>query len=97
MLDTARHDDAFSGLQAYDVILKLDAEPAAPDHEELVLLLVIMPGEFALNFHKLDLLTIQSRDGLGTPMFAEQREFFVQADLVHLGGLFLSFVLLYWV
>src|SRR5437660_1450259 len=97
MLDTTRHDDAFSGLQAYDAILKLDAKAAAPDQEELVLVLVIVPGEFALNFHELDLLAVQSRDGLWTPMFGKQREFLVQADLVHLGGLILSFVLLYWV
>jgi NAD(P)-dependent dehydrogenase (short-subunit alcohol dehydrogenase family) len=97
MLDTARHDDAFSWLQAYHAILKLDAEPAAPDQEELVLVLVIVPGEFALNFHELDLLAVQSRDGLWTPMFGKQREFLVQADLVHRGGLILFFVLLYWV
>jgi hypothetical protein len=42
-------------------------------------------------------LAVQSRDGLRTPMFGEQRKFLVQADFVHLGGLILFFVLLYWV
>jgi hypothetical protein len=74
---TPRGTTTHSGLQAYDAILKLDAEPAAPDHEKLILLLVIVPREFALNFHKLDLLAVQSRDGLRTPMFGEQREFLV--------------------
>ena len=97
MLDTARHDD-FAGLQAYDTILKLDAgHRPRQTMKERVLALVIVPGEFALDFHELNLLAVQSRDGLRTPMFGEQRKFLVQADFVHLGGLILFFVLLYWV
>jgi hypothetical protein len=55
MLNAARHDDTFSRTQGHDMITKLDAEPAAPDHEELVLVLVMVPREFALNLHKFDL------------------------------------------
>src|SRR5262249_15814799 len=35
------------------MIAKLDAEPAAPDHEELVFVFMMVPREFALTFTSL--------------------------------------------
>jgi hypothetical protein len=92
LFHAARHDDTFSGLQNHDMIPKLNAEPAAPDHEELVLVLVMVPREFALNFHKLDLLAVQGRDDLWAPMFAERSKFFVQIDFVHFRDLVISII-----
>jgi hypothetical protein len=43
MLNAARHHDAFSDFQRNDTVAKLDPEPAAPDHEEFVRLLVVVP------------------------------------------------------
>src|SRR5262249_23813709 len=72
MLDAMRHDHALSRPQGHDPISEFNPKPAAPNHEK-----------FALCFHELDLLPVQRRDGLRSPMFAEQREFFLQADFVH--------------
>src|SRR6516164_2687085 len=51
MLDPTRHYDAFAGFQRDDMVAKLDAEAAAPNHEELVLMFVMVPREFAPHFH----------------------------------------------
>jgi hypothetical protein len=72
------------------MIAKLDAEPAAPDHEELVFVFMMVPREFALNLHQFNLLAIYSGNRLRPPAFAEQREFVVQADFVHICRLVLS-------
>ena len=56
---------------------------------------MMVPREFAVHFHELDLLAVQRRDRLRPPMLAEQSEFLVQADLVHGDGLILSFILSY--
>jgi hypothetical protein len=53
----------------------------------------MVPRELALDLHDLDLLAIQGGDDLGPPMIAEQREFFVQAHLVHIDRLRLTFIL----
>ena len=90
MLDAARHHDAFSGLKGDDPVAKLDAEPATPNQEKFVLLLVMVPGEFTPHFHEFDLLAVQRRNRLRPPIFAKQREFFIQTDLVHFRCLVLS-------
>ena len=51
MLDPTRHYDAFTGFQRDDMVAKLDAEAAAPNHEGLVLMFVMAPREFAPHFH----------------------------------------------
>jgi sulfur dioxygenase len=96
VLNPARHDDALSWSQCHDTVCKLDPELAAPHHEKLVFILVMVPREFALHFHEFDLLTVQGCNGLGPPMLVKQREFFVEADSVHVCPHILSLVLIRW-
>jgi len=71
MLDAARHHDAFPRLERDDMVPKLDAKTAAPHHEELVLVIVMVPTEFALHFHQLDLLAVQRSNRLRPLVFVE--------------------------
>ena len=50
----------------------------------------MVPGEFTPHFHQFDLLAVQRRNRLRPPIFAKQREFFIQTDLVHFHYLVLS-------
>src|SRR5262249_13826239 len=83
MLDAMRHDHALSRPQGHAPISEFDPQPAAANHDKLVFMFVMMPWKSALCFHELDLLPVQRRAGLRSPMFAEQREFFLQAEFVH--------------
>src|SRR5262249_51611691 len=83
MLDAMRHDHALSRPQGHDPISEFNPKPAAPNHEKFVFMFVMVPWKFALCFHVLALLHVQPRDGLRSPLFAQQCEFFLQSDFVH--------------
>lgn len=55
VLDAARHDEEFPLLQLDRVVPELQAEPALHDEEQLVLVLVVVPRERALELRQLDL------------------------------------------
>ena len=76
MLHTARHDQKLALAQLDRVIAELDAEPSAPDQEQLVLIRVVMPDEVPLEFHEFDLLTVQFADSLRPPVLANQTKLF---------------------
>ena len=56
-----------------------EPEPAAPHHEQLVDVMV-MPGEFALDLHRLQFLAVELDQGLGPPMLGEGGEFIGNVD-----------------
>jgi hypothetical protein len=58
MFGAAGYDEAFAGVEGDDVVSEFDAELTSPDEEELVFVLVMVPGEFAPDFDELDLLII---------------------------------------
>ena len=68
----------FSGL-----IAKLHAKFALYHQEEFVLVVVMVPHEFALELDQLDMLAVQFTDDSGAPMFMERGEFVPQGDLLH--------------
>ncbi len=80
MLGSARHHETFARPQDDDPVAEFDAEFPFPDQEEFIFVGMLVPGEFALDLDELDFLTVQASDHLGTPVFAEERELFRQAD-----------------
>ena len=74
MLGSPRHDAKLTGSERDHTITKLDAEAAAPDEEHLLGVLVAMPREEALRLHDFDLLPVQRRDDLGSPVLVERSE-----------------------
>src|SRR5215472_10159598 len=63
MLDTARHNDEFAGLDPFfplpTVFPIIHAEPTLHDQEHFDFVFVVMPGKRALKLDELDQLTIQ--------------------------------------
>jgi hypothetical protein len=45
---------------------------------------MMMPGEWALEFHQLDELPVQFSGNARVPVIVNEREFFGQIDLMHL-------------
>ena len=52
MFQSMRNNDALSRPHFDNTIAELDAEPTPPNHEELVLLVMTVPGKLALHFDK---------------------------------------------
>src|SRR5688572_6474626 len=71
VLDAAGHDQEFPFLQPDVAVPELHAETALHDHEELVLMLVVMPDEFALELRELHMLAVELADDLGAPVIGE--------------------------
>src|SRR5260370_34079575 len=80
MLGAARHHQAFAGSERDDMVAELDAQPAFPYQEELVLVLVVVPGKLARDLDEFDLLAIERGNDLGAPMLGEVRELFVEME-----------------
>jgi len=81
VLDAARDDNAFSRAHLDDPIAKFDAKPTPPDEEELVFLLMPVPGKLALDLDEFDLLPVHRRDHLAPPPLVEQAELLIEIDL----------------
>src|SRR5260370_36797315 len=80
MLGAARQHQAFAGSERDDMVAELDAQPAFPYQEELVLVLVVVPGKLARDLDEFDLLAIERGNDLGAPMLGEVRELFVEME-----------------
>src|SRR5260370_29594361 len=80
MLGAARPPQAFAGSERDDMVAELDAQPAFPYQEELVLVLVVVPGKLARDLDEFDLLAIERGNDLGAPMLGEVRELFVEME-----------------
>jgi hypothetical protein len=81
VLHAARHDDALARRHIDDMVAELDAEAALPHQEELFRVVMVVPGEFALDLDDLDLLAVGGGDDFRLPMLGEKAEFFGKADL----------------
>src|ERR1051326_531325 len=79
MLDAARDDYKFAGVQVYLAIAQLDKQVPGDDQEEFVLLLMMMPDKFSLQFDELDVRIVQLAYNFRTPGIVKLREFFGQA------------------
>ena len=75
MFDSGRNNYEFARTEVDDLVAKLDPEISLPDEKQFVRSLMAMPGKFALHFDDLELLAINGRDHLRTPVFGEEGEF----------------------
>jgi hypothetical protein len=80
MLDAARDDNSFPGAHLDNVVAEFDAEPALPDEEKFVFLLMPMPRKLALDLDELDLLPIHRCDHLGPPLLVKEAELLIEID-----------------
>jgi hypothetical protein len=71
MLHPAWHYQAFARPQADNAVSEFDAKLSLPNHEELVFVLVMVPGELSLRLDDLDFLPVQIGNYLWPPMFVE--------------------------
>ena len=64
VLDAARDDDELALVQRQDAVAELHVEPPVHHEEKLVLGVVSMPDELALELDELDVLAVQLADDL---------------------------------
>ena len=84
MFDSAGHDDEFTLVDYFDAFSELHLEGAPDDEKELVLLVVLVPDEFALELGQPDVLAVELADHPRIPVIREPRELFADVDLLHL-------------
>jgi len=83
MLDTARHDAELARAKSHCRVPKFDLHLAAPDEEQLVLFLVMMPRKHARQLHEFQLLPIELSDDPWSPMLLNGGELLSQRGLLH--------------
>src|SRR5690242_14882137 len=74
MIDAARDDEEFAGVEIHRSIAKLHPEFTAHKEEHLVLIVVVMPDELAQEPDQLDLLAVEIADDLRAPVLGELGE-----------------------
>ena len=85
VLDAARDDDQLPRLE-YDIaVAELHAHPPGGDEEQLILPIVVVPDELALEPDHLHVGVVQLGDDLRAPRLVESRELLGQVDLVDHG------------
>src|SRR5688572_31951033 len=83
MLDPSRHDEELAFLDRHVPIAELHREAALHDEKQFILMLVVVPHEFALELHQLHVLTVQLSDDLRAPMSIEERQLLAKVDRPH--------------
>src|SRR5664279_9020 len=83
MLHAARYDEHVARREINRSIAKLHAEGAAMDEKELVLVLVMMPVEGALDLRDLHVLPIELADDSRTPVIVDRGELSREHHLLH--------------
>jgi hypothetical protein len=72
MLHAARHDEHLARLQRDGAVAQLDAQPAAQDVEQLVLVRMAMPAEGALHLGDLHVVVVEGRDDPRRPELGQR-------------------------
>ena len=83
VFDSTRHDEAVARAKVDGAVAELDAEGAFQAQEQLVDVFVQVPDELALELDELDLLPVQARDDLRTPVVGDRVEMAAEVDGVH--------------
>ena len=83
----SRDYEQFTGPEFDNSVAKFDAHAPAPDQEQLVFILVPMPGKGPQKLHELDLLPVQLGYDFGPPMFLEKDELLFKSHFFHLAAL----------
>src|SRR6266699_3536337 len=87
MLDAVRDDDELARLDHEVAVPQLHPQPALHDQKQLVLPLVVMPDELALEFRELHEAVVYLADDLGTPLILKPAEHLGEIDFAD-GGEF---------
>jgi hypothetical protein len=83
VLHATRNDNEFTLLDPFLPIAEIHAESAGQDEKQLVFVFVVMPDEFALKFHQLYELAVETANDFRPPMFGKKSEFVSEINLVH--------------
>ena len=87
MLDAARYDDEFAGLDPFRLLASVFAivHPKATLHDQkhLVFIFVMMPGEWPFELDELDELAVEFAGDARVPVVVDERKFLGEIDLVH--------------
>ena len=83
VLDSPLHDEELTRVEGDVAATKLDGQAALHHEEELVLVLVMMPHELALQLRDLDVLPVQLADDPRAPMLGEQAKLVAQVHFLH--------------
>src|ERR1041384_2830757 len=88
MLNAARHDDEFAGLDPFRLLASRFAivHPKATLHDQkhLVFIFEMMPGEPPFERDELDELAVEFTRDARIPVVVDERKFFREIDLVHI-------------
>lgn len=83
VLHAARDDQEFVFGQFYLAVPELHCETAFDDQEHFILVVVLVPHEFALELDQLDFLAVQFAYDPGIPVVVEKAEFLREVDFFH--------------
>jgi hypothetical protein len=83
VLHTSRHDEKLALFQHDGMIAEFHPEPALNHQEEFIFGVVVMPDEWTLKLHQLDLLAVQLTNNFRLPVCGEQAELFAQVYFPH--------------
>ena len=75
-----------TGVERDGAIFKLDVHAALNDDEHFVGVTVVVPDEFALNFHQFELIVVHFSDDLGGPVVGKQAKFLCEVHDAHGGA-----------
>ncbi len=74
VLHPSRDDQELAFVKFDGPVAEVDAQMAAQDQKELVLVLMVVPDKLALEFDQFDVLPVQLTDDARGPVLAEARE-----------------------
>src|SRR5882672_5065463 len=80
MLDAVRDDDELTRLDHEVAVPQLHPQPTLHDQKELVLTLVMVPDEFALEFRELHETVVYLADDFGTPLILKAAKHLGEID-----------------
>src|SRR5271166_2956823 len=83
MLDTTRDYDKLSLLDPFVMVAKLHAEAAVDDEEHLVLVIVMVEYELAVELDELDVLSVEFGSDAGFVVVGDLRKFIGDVDFGH--------------
>src|ERR1700691_425297 len=83
VLDALGDDDEFTRQHGDIAIAEAHAQPAFYDQKHFILVVVMMPDEFAAELYDLHVGIVQLADDCGAPVFDYARQFFIQVYRFH--------------
>src|SRR5258705_9541299 len=86
MLDSVRDDDELARLDYEVAVPQLHPQPALHDQKQLVLALVMVPDELALEFRELHETVVYLADGFGSPLILKAAEHLGEIDFADFGA-----------